>query len=551
MCGAQAFYPQELNLNLLGEFGETEFDGGGGISFVDFNQDGLDDLTFGTEKEKEIIFYENKGDHFELVDPPFVSVVEETKQLVWLDFDNDGDKDFFVSSYDGEFYLFENGGNMDFTDVTDSKGLTNSLADTYSANFADIDQDGWLDLYIGRYGEGIDGDTNTMYRYDPSIDKYINVTNQTGTSNGFRQTLATAFFDFDLDGDLDLYVSNDRIAFENSLYMNMGNLSFIDVSVPSLSNVTVDAMNAGVADFDDNGFLDIYITHTSTAVLLKNNGNNTFTDVASSSNTLLNQNAWGANFFDFDNDEDEDLYVCTNSGNLPNAFYVNEEDGTFSQPLFSSGGLAGMDTLNSFSNAIGDFNSDGRSDIAVSRDNNDQFSLFSNNEDTGNNFLKIKLEGSLSNKDAYGTLLEVWIDGNSKIYQTHSTIGFQSQNSDEIILGIGSNLSIDSLVVKWPYPNSVDTYLGSDLLTNGINQIFENNQNVTSYFSPLCLTSHSVSVDPVPSQTYGASQILNSSSSIINGSDVIFQSEQEITLEIDFEVELGAEFLAEINNCEN
>ena len=550
-CFAQEFYPQELNLNIVGEFGTTEFGGGGGISFVDFNQDGLDDLTFGTENLEEIIFYENKGDHFELVNPPFVSVVEESKQLVWVDYDNDNDKDFFVSTYNGEFYLFENDGNMNFSDVTDAKGLANSHADTYSANFADIDQDGWLDLYIGRYGEEIIGDTNSMFRYDPNVNSYVNVTDQTGTSNGFRETLATAFFEFDMDGDLDLYVSNDRVNFENSLYMNLDNLVFVDVSVPSQSNSSVNAMNAGVADFDDDGFFDIYITHTSSAVMLKNNGNNTFTDLANSSGTILNQHAWCGNFLDFDHDEDEDLYVCTTNQNLANAFLVNQNNGNFTEPLTATGGIAGMDTLDSFTNVIGDFNNDGRQDIAVSRDLDADFSLYSNNEETTNNFVKLKLTGTNSDIEAYGALVEVWINNNAKIYQKHSTVGYQSQNSDDMIIGIGSNASIDSLVIKWPYPNSMDTFLDSQLLINGTNELKEADPNVASYLTPLCLVNHAVSVSPTPSHIYGASNILNSSSSIIDGSAVLFQAENTIGLDIDFEVKVGAEFTAEIDVCGN
>ena len=548
---AQEFYQQASNLGIDAAFGTTEFGGGGGISYVDFNQDGLDDLTFGTENDQEILFYENKGDHFELVDPPFVSVLEESKQLVWVDFDKDNDKDFFVSTYGGEYYLFENDGNMNFTDVTSSKGLANTTADTYSANFADIDMDGWLDLYIGRYGADIFGDTNSMYRYDPTVSSYVNVTAQTGTSNGFRETLATAFFDFDMDGDLDLYVSNDRVNFENSLYMNLGNLSFVDVSVPSNSNSSVDAMNAGVADFDDDGFFDIYITHTSTAVMLKNNGDNTFTDVAGSSGTILNQYAWGGNFLDYDLDEDEDLYVCTTNLNLANAFFVNQNDGTFTDPLASTGGLAGQDTLDSFTNVIGDFNNDGRPDIAVSKDLGEAFSLFSNNEESGNNFIKLKLEGTNSNKEGYGALIEIWNNGTSKIYQKHSTVAYQSQNSDDMIFGIGSNTTIDSMVINWPYPNSKDTYLGSQLLVNGTNEIIENNPTVVSYLTPICLEQHNVDVSPIPSHNYGASNILNSSAEIINGTEVLFQAENEINLDIDFEVKIGAEFTAEINICGN
>ena len=552
-CLAQEFYPQEDNLGVSGAFGFTEFGGGGGISFVDFNQDGLDDLTFGTEANAEIIFYENKGDHFELVSPPFVSVLEETKQLVWVDYDKDGDQDFFVTSFNGENYLFENDGNMNFTDVTDVRGLANDEADTYSANFADLDKDGWLDLYIARYGEDIIGDTNSLYRYNPQANSYTNVTTQSGTSNGFRESLATAFFDFDLDGDLDLYVSNDRVAFENSLYMNLGNMVFVDVSVPSLTNATVDAMNAGVADYDNDGFFDIYITHTNTSVMYHNNGDNTFTDLATSSNTEMNRYSWCGTFFDFDNDEDEDLYVNTVSlgPTSPNAFFVNQNDGTFTEPLYTTGGLAGMDTLESFTNVVGDFNNDGRYDIAVSKDTGFDFTVFSNNEENDNNFIKVKLKGTDSNVDAYGALIEVWNNGNKRIFQKHSTVGYQSQHSNDMIFGLGQNTTLDSLVIKWPYPNSKSVILGSDLLVNGTNEIEENSNIVNSYTTPLCLYTQEVTVSPVPSHNYGAEQVLNSGSIILDGSGVLFQSQVEISLEVGFEVEAGAEFEAEINVCGN
>ena len=82
---AQEFYSQESNIGITGGFGDHIFDGGGGISFVDFNGDGYDDLTFSTEQGQDVMFYENKGGYFELVDPPFVSNTDETKQVVWVD----------------------------------------------------------------------------------------------------------------------------------------------------------------------------------------------------------------------------------------------------------------------------------------------------------------------------------------------------------------------------------------------------------------------------------------------------------------------------------
>ncbi len=549
----QEFYPQESNLGVLGAFGLTEFGGGGGISFVDFNQDGLDDLTFGSEAGEEIFFYENKGDHFKLVSPPYVSVLEESKQLVWVDYDKDDDQDFFVTTFNGENYLFENDGNMNFVDVTDARGLANTEADTYSANFGDLDKDGWLDLYIARYGEEIIGDTNSLYKYSPHANKYINITLPSSTNNGFRETLATAFFDFDLDGDLDIYVANDRSIFENSLYMNLGNMVFVDVSVPSMSNGAIDAMNAGVSDYDNDGYFDIYVTNTNTSLMYHNNGDNTFTDQATMSNTELNRYSWCGTFFDYDNDEDDDLYVSSVSLGpaVPNAFFVNQADGTFSEPLYYSNGLGGMDTLDAFTNVVGDFNNDGRYDLAVSRDSDLDFTVFSNNDENGNNFIKVKLKGTNSNTDAYGALIEVWNNNAKRIFQKHSTVGYQSQHSNDMIFGIGSNTSVDSLVIFWPYQNDKSVIIGSDLLINGTNEIVEGSGVVDSYLTPLCLENHNVAVNPIPSHNYGAENILDSSSLILDGSNVLFQAVDIIELDIGFEVEEGAEFEAEINVCGN
>lgn len=552
-AASQDFYSQENNIGVSGAFGLTEFGGGGGISFVDFNQDGLDDLTFGSEVNEEIFFYENKGDHFELVSPPFVSVLEESKQLVWVDYDKDNDQDFFVTTFNGENYLFENDGNMNFVDVTDARGLSNSEADTYSANFGDLDRDGWLDLYIARYGEDIIGDTNSLYRYIPQANTYVNVTTQSGTNNGFRESLATAFFDFDLDGDLDIYVSNDRSAFENSLYMNLGNMHFVDISVPSMTNGAIDAMNAGISDYDNDGLFDIYITNTNTSLMYHNNGNNTFTDQAAISNTELNRYSWCGTFFDYDNDEDDDLYVSSVSLGpaVPNAFFVNQNDGTFTEPLYTSNGLGGVDTLDAFTNVVGDFNNDGRYDIAVSRDSDLAFTVFSNNEENGNNFIKVKLKGTNSNINAYGALIEVWNNNQKRIFQKHSTVGYQSQHSNDMIFGIGSNPSVDSLVVLWPYQTNKSVILGSDLLINGTNEIEEGTGVIDKYFTPLCLANHHVAVSPVPSHIYGADITLDSGSLILTGSEVLFQASDGIELDIGFEVQAGAEFEAEINICGN
>ena len=550
----QEFIEQSSNLGISGGFGNHDFDGGGGISFVDFNNDGLDDLTFATEHGEDVMFYENKGASFELVDPPFVSNTEETKQVVWVDYDNDGDKDLYLGTFEAPNALYQNDGNMVFTDVTASVGLPTGNDDAFSVNFGDLDQDGWLELYIARYGEAIFGDTNSLFTYNPNTDYFDWVTNTSGTGNGFQQSLATVFFDFDNDGDLDLYVANDRLVQANALYMNIGNLSFVDVSVPSQTNASIFAMNAAVVDYDADGWMDIYITDIDNSILYHNNGDNTFTDYASSVNAELGRFCWAGNFFDFDNDMDLDLYVCTSEDphqDKPNAFLINN-NGIYNEPYYASDGLGGDDWESSYTNAIGDLDNNGRPDFAVSKELTYDFDVWVNHHDNNNNFIKLDLTGTTSNLDAYGTIVETWINGSKTLSQKHCTVGYQSQHSEYLLIGLESNTIIDSLVIKWPFPNSIDVFPGSMLLINGMNEITENLGVTNSYIQNICLSGdQEVVLNPIPSQTYGTTFELSSSSEILSTSNVKFQSQKRVALEIGFEVKVGAEFLAEINNCGN
>jgi len=250
----QDFHPQEGNLNISGVYGIEMFHGGGGVSFVDWNNDGYDDISFATNDGQDPIFFENTGDGFDLVNPPFVSNNYEQKQILWIDYDNDGDKDLYISTYNGPNYLYQNDGNMNMTDVTAIVGLPTNAEETIGVTFADATFDGYLDFYQSNHGpNGSTGAANYFYIYDPNTGQYIDVTIQSGTGNGQRLSFCSTFFDFDRDGDLDLYVANDKPSQENSLYMSLGGASYVDVSIPSLSNVAINAMNTAVGDYNNDG----------------------------------------------------------------------------------------------------------------------------------------------------------------------------------------------------------------------------------------------------------------------------------------------------------
>jgi len=466
-------------------FGYT---GGGGVSFADFDLDGDDDLSFTSQEGDDLYFYENIGNGaFSLVNPPFVSNTDQTKCLNWIDWDNDGDKDLFVTAFGAPNRLYENQGGMSFTDITTSVGLPLTNDYTMGSNFGDYDQDGWLDVYISNYGNTTPADTNVLYRnlggtgfedvtYAAGVSNYcIPVPGVDCDINPGRQTFCSVWYDYDQDGDVDLYMANDRPQFENSLYENNGDGTFIDVSAATKANVTIYAMNTGFGDSDGDGYFDMYVTNIgASAHLVYDPSVGAYEDVAFQVGTRLGRVGWGGQFFDYDNDTDQDLYVCASNDlpSEPNAFFVNNGIGNFTEPYVLSGGLGGIDHEVSHVSAVGDYNNDGFQDIVVTHNGLANFHLWQSCESNGNNYVKLDLEGTVSNKDAYGALVKAYSSGNVIVQQKASHQSYLSQNSDLIILGLAGS-TIDSITIDWPFPNSDTTLFANDIQLNAVNQIVE------------------------------------------------------------------------------
>lgn len=472
--GDRCFTDHTADSGITGGFGDSVWEGGGGVSFADFNDDGLDDLTFTTEYGEDVKFYINNGDEtFTLLDPPLITNTDESKHILWIDYDNDGDKDIFLACYQAPNRLFENDGSLNFTDVTAALGLPVNDEPTFGANFGDIDQDGFLDLYITNYGSDNSAYQNFMFKNNGGT-SFTDITDESGTSNGMKQSFCSTFFDYDSDGDLDLYLSNDRNFFRNALYENDGTGVFTDVSNPTHSGVGIDAMNVGIGDCDNNGHLDIYITDTQYSAHLMNSGNNFFTEEAFERGTEFDRIGWGGSFFDYDNDQDLDLYVNSyeNDFGHPNAFYENTGGGFYDEPFGDSGGLAGSDTLSGFVNVIGDLNNDGNMDIVLSNESGNDFRIWKSCENNGNNYFKLKLEGTTSNKDAYGAFVTVYTGSIKTVFQKFNSISYLGQHSDIMHIGIGSYPLVDSIHIDWPYADS-DTSITSGIILGEVNHIIE------------------------------------------------------------------------------
>ena len=433
---------------------KTEFSIGNGVSFVDFNQDGWDDLTIGTPKGKFIDFYENQGGTFKRIFP-LVTHRDESKQINWVDFDNDGDLDLFVATYDGPNRLYENLGALQLEDITERAGLPMQDEYTYGAVWGDYDRDGWLDLYIGSHKDVTPDKYNKLFR-NQGDKTFRDVSTETNTADLDKVPFCSGFIDINNDLWPDIYTANDKLTY-NTLLLNQRNGSFSPVGDLARADLRMNAMCVNMGDFNNDGWQDIYITNTPVGnKLLRNNGIQSglnfpsFSEVAEAAGVGYYGHSWASNFLDADNDGDLDLYVSgtmklNHFGNRTSIFYENIGQGLFITP---SAGMAG-DSARSFVNAVGDANRDGYPDIAV-QNNPPNFHHCWVNSGGSNHWIKLQLEGVKSNRDAVGARVEVFADTLYQMRYRNCGNGFMGQNSKTLTFGCKGYEQIDSVIITWP-----------------------------------------------------------------------------------------------------
>ncbi|MCB0761605.1 MAG: VCBS repeat-containing protein [Flavobacteriales bacterium] len=428
---------------------------GNGVSFYDFDLDGWDDITFAHDWGDPIFYRNTGGNGFELLDPFFTNS-KNMRCILWVDYDNDGDPDLFVTYEDEPVELWQNDGEYNFTNVTEAAQLPQFEVDTYAATWADYDRDGFLDVYVDTYyfpGDPFDLEhLNHLYR-NLGDGTFEETTINAGVDNGYASSFTHSFWDYNNDLWPDLYVVNDKL-FANVLYKNDGDGTFTNTTFTSNLNVVIDGMSASAADYNRDGFLDMYCTNNEAGnMLFSNDGDGTFTNTSINSGTQLFEFSWEANWIDYNNDTWPDLYVNTEGDYNGNQFVGNQNfmlknngNGTFT-PVMNELNL-NADNAFSYCSAVGDFNNDGRADIVQSNHAPFPAKLWRNATPSGHS-ITIDLEGVVSNKEAVGCWINVFCEDEELRHYTFLGENYLSQNSQRKLIGLGNYTVCDSIEVLW------------------------------------------------------------------------------------------------------
>jgi enediyne biosynthesis protein E4 len=443
----------------------------GGATAGDFDNDGWVDL-FVTRIDDTDILYRNLGNGtFQDVSASagFTSNLP-TNGAAFADIDNDGDQDLYLTTVqDGRFYLYINDGAGGFTEQAVSRGAQVQVASGtkgQSVAMGDYDRDGYLDILTGAWGQPASNNASRLLRNlgAAAPGSYEDVTAASGldqfpTSTSFR--FSPRFADMDNDGRPDVVIAAD---FGNSqLFWNNGDGTFTDGTVPAGVGTDNNGMGSTVADFDADGDLDWFVTAVWAGGqgdfdggnrLYVNNGDRTFTDGTDAAGVRDAGWGWGTSFLDYDNDGDLDL-IATNGWeefviNDPTTLWQNN-NGVFTDVSVATGITdtdmgRGLLTL--------DYDNDGDLDVLVVN-NASQPILYRNDGGNGNNWLRVKTQGTISNRDGIGARITVdpdsSITGDEMTREIDGGSNFLAQSEKVGHFGLGTNgNTIDRVTIRWP-----------------------------------------------------------------------------------------------------
>jgi hypothetical protein len=422
-------------------------DYGGGVSVVDMNSDGWDDVCFSQNGSAPTFLMNNEGSLGATSFP--LNLNGEIKHISWVDVDNDGDRDMTVTGINMPVRLFWNTGGMSLVEAPPSVFGTAANM-TYGHSWADYDRDGDLDLFVANYDGAYTGYTNSnnlLYRNEGN-GAFTETSALAGIYIQVNYTFMGLWTDFNHDLWPDLFILNDRYT-PNYMFMNLGNGTFADVTDIMQLDDFIFSMSATGDDHDNDGDMDYYITNGTAGNVLRQNQGGVYADVANEVGALVQLFCWSAQWTDFDNDGWQDLHICCSPHiNYPGINKLLKNVGGEYTDISIEAGIQ-SDVGWSRGSAIGDFNRDGFPDLVVSKSAPD-ISTYWITESNSNHWLTIDLEGTESNVEGIGAWVSVFAGGDRYTRYTTCGEGYLGQNSFRFHVGMGTHDVADSIVVEWP-----------------------------------------------------------------------------------------------------
>jgi len=472
----------------------------GGIGLLDYNNDGRLDIFFSNGaklpelKKTDASFYncllENKGDgRYEDV------TAKAGLQGANLDFcfgvaagdyDNDGFADLFICNA-GQNTLYRNNGNGTFADITAASGLADKPTDLLSvcAAWFDYDNDGRLDLVVSNYtywnpvtdirctregGADVYCSPRTVkpvphYLYhNEGGGRFRNVTTESGFSRSLGKGMGIGIADFNQDGLVDVFVSNDTEP--NFLYVNQGHGKFIENAMVlgvALNDdaAVVSGMGCDVKDYDNDGWVDVFYSNLQTQVfgLFRNQLGKYFEYLSPNSGvgSLSRRfSGWSNAFIDYNNDGWKDIY--SSNGDVD---YMGGNAVQHDTLWENSGGTRFVDVSEALGkdflhmgfqrgSAVADLNDDGNLDLIVTS-LNEKPRILMNSGGAKNHWLLLDIRGTKANRDAIGATVTLTTPSGRKLYNHVSTsVGFMSSSDKRVHFGLGQETLIKEIEIRWP-----------------------------------------------------------------------------------------------------
>ena len=461
---------------------------GGGAAFLDYDQDGNIDLyvangsfteglSEGDKPERNATnrLYRNLGNgtYEDVTNAANVGNTGYGMGVTVGDIDNDGFPDIYISNH-GPNTLYQNNGNGTFKDITDQAGVAGNESSVGSTWF-DYDNDGLLDLYVGNYIKfdpkynlyyapdgfpgpmSYDGESDRLY-HNIGNGRFEDVTEELGVFNPQGRAMGVGAADYDNDGFVDVFVANDHMI--NYLYHNEAGQGFKDqgvmagVAFNQVGEATI-SMAVDFADFNGDGLIDLFVSDDGYCSLYQNMGNGAFSELSYASGIAIPSGqfvGWASCFIDYDNDADVDIFKI--NGELKHLY--GQEDQLFEyvgnsqfEDVSTARGAYFQEELVGRGACFGDYDNDGDIDMYIVN-LDDKGVLLRNDQGNSSNWIQLSLEGTKSNRDGIGARVTLTSGGVMQSTQKKSSSGYLSQNDPRLHFGLGESNMVEEIKVIWP-----------------------------------------------------------------------------------------------------